>query len=450
MEASVLPNPAALKRPAIGPGSGQHTDPVTGKMSMKTLSTADAIASSNAQMRDKVTGKAPTLTNTSAPTAGAPASKVATPIMDRAVQTQKTAAPVRPGDKVPGEKVATNSQLSAQVAARAAAKRGFGSPAGGDYSSAVKKNPSISAREPDEKTGSTGGRSGMFGMAQTRRDNQAATSGRKAAEKIAQQRRDSKLGAAAVAYEKKTGEGVLNGIKQRNADAMSARGKVAPTIAADNAAVAGTKKAETRDEKWKRSINDPRTQARANGDEYRPAKGTLGDKLQKTVSVSHDSPKITSQAQAAAAAKSANMKGGGAGNPAPAKSKEMSWSQKVGKAMRDHVKKGGKAGDTITIDGKKIKVAWKDEAYQKRLTKKYVKEAVAAYLNENRVVKKTAKSMLAHPKDRLARGQQSVSGGRRYRIRTKPLVSEADNKKEKPLKKGEKINFEPENNNPIQ
>lgn len=69
-------------------------------------------------------------------------------------------------------------------------------------------------------------------------------------------------------------------------------------------------------------------------------------------------------------------------------------------------------------------------------------------LIEQRIVKKTAKSMLAHPQARLGKGQQSISNGRRYRIRTRPL-SEAEMKAGK---KGRKVvvNFEPENNNPIQ
>lgn len=37
----------------------------------------------------------------------------------------------------------------------------------------TKPKPSIAAREPDAKTGSTGGRAGIFGMAQARRDNMA-------------------------------------------------------------------------------------------------------------------------------------------------------------------------------------------------------------------------------------------------------------------------------------
>lgn len=114
----------------------------------------------------------------------------------------------------------------------------------------------------------------------------------------------------------------------------------------------------------------------------------------------------------------------------PASSGKQSWSQKVGKAMRDHVRKGGKAGDTITVDGKKIKVSWKDKAYERRLTKG---------LSEQRVVKKTLKSMLAHPAARLGKGQQSISKGRRYRIRVKPLA-EGD----KNAKKSIRISFEPE------
>lgn len=38
----------------------------------------------------------------------------------------------------------------------------------------------------------------------------------------------------------------------------------------------------------------------------------------------------------------------------------QSWSQKVGSAMKAHIRKGGKVGDTIDVEGKKIKVAWKD------------------------------------------------------------------------------------------
>lgn len=65
-------------------------------------------------------------------------------------------------------------------------------------------------------------------------------------------------------------------------------------------------------------------------------------------------------------------------NAEPAKidqdlTKTSSWSQKVGAAMKKHVQGGGKAGDTIDVEGKKIKVSWKDKPYQKRLADKYSK-----------------------------------------------------------------------------
>lgn len=67
-------------------------------------------------------------------------------------------------------------------------------------------------------------------------------------------------------------------------------------------------------------------------------------------------------------------------NATPAKvdqdlTKNQSWSQKVGSAMRAHIAKGGKHGDTIDVDGKKIKVSWKDKQYQSNLIKKYSKSS---------------------------------------------------------------------------
>lgn len=450
VEASVLPD---LKKPGIGPGSGQHS--VDGKMSVQTKTPQQAIANIKLD---------PTSVSAAADRVragqGANGLRAPAPAPKPVAQTTPSNTERRQasGDIPPQRQTLDKRNLS--MAAVQAANRGrqivqdrakasVGAPAGGNYASAVKRNPSIAAREPDAKTGSTGGRPGLFGMAQARRDNQADAMNAKTRTGIQQSRRDANKGAAAVAYDQKTGEGIKNGIKQRNADAMAQRGKVAPTIAADNAAVAGTRGPETRDEKWKRSINDPRTQARANGDQFRPAPGTLGDKLQKTASglnsPSESPPNAKAKAGQAQAATPAKIGDSGVRKTTNKAEKpaDMSWSQKVGKAMRDHVKKGGKAGDTIMVDGKKIKVAWKDKAYQKRLTSKSKKQ-----LEENRVVKKTAKSMLAHPQARLGKGQQSVSAGRRYRIRTRPL-SEAEMKAGK---KGKKVvvNFEPENNNPIQ
>lgn len=61
-------------------------------------------------------------------------------------------------------------------------------------------------------------------------------------------------------------------------------------------------------------------------------------------------------------------------------------------------------------------------------------------------MKKTHKSMLAHPQARLGKGQQSVSNGRRYRVRVKALSETEMNSGKKKVV----VNFEPENRNPIQ
>lgn len=269
------------------------------------------------------------------------------------------------------------------------AKKSVGAPAGGNYASAVKKKPSIAAREPDEKTGSTGGRAGLFGIAQKRRDNMADAMNTK----------------------------TRIGIARKSGNETSLKGNDA----------------------WQNRITKPEVQRDANypaqAAQRKASDARMTDRLKAREPVERKvAPEVKSNAGSAQAATPA------AAAAAP-KAKEQSWSQKVGQAMRDHVKKGGKAGDTITVDGKKIKVSWKDKAYQKRLTQKYVKET----LDENRVVKKTKKSMLAHPAAQNGPAQQSMNKGRRYRIRVKPLAEENGKKKMKVV-----VNFEPENNNPIQ
>lgn len=52
-EASILPD---LKKPGIGPGSGQHEDPVTKKMNMKTMSLPDAVKQVDSDNKAKMTG----------------------------------------------------------------------------------------------------------------------------------------------------------------------------------------------------------------------------------------------------------------------------------------------------------------------------------------------------------------------------------------------------------
>lgn len=342
---SIPPN---LKKPGIGKDSGQHEDPVTGRMNMQTKSLDQAIKDTPLNPVDGGLKKLNTNIDTSKPVP-----KIDTPIMDKAVAA-----------KAAQDKAAAVSNAKTQRS---------GAPAGGNYQTAVRKNVPSSAREPDEKTGSTGGRSGFFGMAQARRDNMAAGAAAKSADKIAQQRRDSKLGASAVAYQQKTGEGIANGVKQRNADAMAARGKMAPSAALDKAAVAGTRGPWTRDEKWKQSINDPATQSRANGDKYRPAPGTLGDKLNKvasgTNSPSERAPnqKATAgQAQAATPAKApkttaalaaaAKVRAGQAQAPAA--------KQSFGQAFAAARKKAGGSSGVFTYNGKQYQTNVKGEKYK--------------------------------------------------------------------------------------
>jgi hypothetical protein len=151
-EASMLPNPANLKKPGIGPGSGQHS---VGNMNVRSKSLSQAVADTGTYQAQSALN-APKLdmskkVNTS---------NVKTPIVNNAV-AQKTAADkakaVATASKSPGAPaggnyagavkphtsnagfgpVATNAQLTGAAIAR----KGFGAPAGGNYPSAQKVNP---------------------------------------------------------------------------------------------------------------------------------------------------------------------------------------------------------------------------------------------------------------------------------------------------------------------
>lgn len=326
MEASVLPNPANLKKPGIGPGSGQHT---VGNQSVRSKPLAQAV-SDTSSFKSQSELNRPKL-NT-APAAQVPTNNVATPLMDKAVAAKTAAtnaarigvirrpapAPAKPAnaaDNVKDNRPANNTQLTAQAIAR----KGFGAPAGGNYKAA--QTPVAPALDPN-----------------------------------------------------------------RN-----------------------------------KALDQPSTQSNM-ALAQNPGSGGVGSSLGKQ---SGSGTTVTQPNTAQAATP-----------PTTPPAQTQSWSKKVGQAMRDHVKKGGKAGDVIKVDGKSIKVAWKDKSYQKRLAKKTVKES----LEENRVVKKTGKMILAHPAMRQGKGQQSSSNGRRYRVRVKPLVTEDGKMKGKKVV----VNFDPE------
>jgi hypothetical protein len=299
-EASVLPK-------NLGPGSGQAGQHTVGNQTVrsKTPEQFNSDYKNNTAARVAAPSVAVDRVKRGVGPDDKPVPRVAPPNAGAGSgATAPVARPVRPGEKVPGEKVGTNAQLTAQAIAR----KGFGKAAGGgNYKSAVPlpRNP---ANFPGDKNGTE---------------------------------------------------------------------KPKPPT------------------NWPGGRNEP---------------GTVADKINKAGSVAPTGGPDKAKAE-------------------PAKTEPaMTRSQKIGKAMRDHIAKGGKHGDTIDVDGAKIKVAWKDKAYQKRLTNKSAKPL------EERVIKMTRP--LADLPKRNKRGQQSTR--KRYR----GSLTEALKKHIK--KRKAELNFEPE------
>jgi hypothetical protein len=128
--------------------------------------------------------------------------------------------------------------------------------------------------------------------------------------------------------------------------------------------------------------------------------------------------------------------------PSAPKAKDASWSQKVGKAMRDHVRKGGKAGDTIDIEGKKIKVAWKDGKVYKESSDLFnlVKEVINETRSKTPVHVRTKGDLTQRMAYTKKSGQQNMGGGSRYHNNSMAT----EDKDEVVTKKKVLINLDPE------
>ena len=153
-----------LSKPGIGPGSQGDT----GSKNTVAKSTSQAVSDTSSYAAQSQINKSKLDTSQAAQK---PTTNVKTPMMDKAVADKTAAdnaarvsavrrpapAPVRPGDKVSGEKVATNSKLTGQAMAR----KGFGNDTGGgNYPAARSAAPAPVSRTPG-RGDNTGGKFGM-------------------------------------------------------------------------------------------------------------------------------------------------------------------------------------------------------------------------------------------------------------------------------------------------
>lgn len=294
----------------------------------------------------------------------------------------------------------------------------IGAPAGGNYASAVRKAPpsvSPAAREPDAQKGSTSGSGGIFRpLQQTRQNNYA--------------------------------------------DRMNTQARIA------NARKSGNETSLKGNDAWQNRISKPDVQRDANfpaqAAQRKANDARMTDRLKAREPVERAAPAATStsgQAQAGTPAKvgdtgvkkttNAATKPKTIGDTGVKKTTNLVQANKAkeqtfGQAFAAARKKAGGAGGKFTYKGKVYQTNVKGEKYRKASKLKSVNEET---VSEQRIVKKSHKTVLGRLEAR--RGQEQQGGRvRRYKVTN---LAETIKKAIKKHKSNE-IDFEPENNNPIQ